>query len=389
MEWPKFTNPFIGIKPPPGVHVPEREELLGSVCAERSPRSGFPYPPEAPTFWIKYGYAVYWNEVCGQTVAYHGLRQLKSPVRAPGVYYAFKEGRSTYIVMEYIPGKTAGQCSKESQDEAGKENICRSIGLAVSELHRIAIPEEFRVRPAAISGGAIRHSLFDDLVAPRHYENVEQLEIHINAFLELTKRKSRVHDLARELMVFCQSDHYHENFIIDADNHIIAIDFADSSIVPSSLAKYAAFGVGYRLHFDFHQWVEVPATEGIDNTSAIMAVSGPIVMGSSSFTKLGRRLPGGDGETQDRINMSLSPEVRCYPSSLGPTLGEVIAAQEANDKLRVGVGSSQLPYTTMETYEVKPRPRIPRPPTSYERIYNAQKNKTKEINPLVGKDDLP
>jgi hypothetical protein len=126
MEWPKFTNPYVGINPPPGVHVPEREELLSSICAERSPRSGFPYPPEAPIFWIKYGYAVYWNEVCAQTVAYNGLRHLESLVRAPGVYYAFKEANSIYIVMEYIPGKTAKECLEEAQDDTKKRS---SIGL--------------------------------------------------------------------------------------------------------------------------------------------------------------------------------------------------------------------------------------------------------------------
>lgn len=124
---------------------------------------------------------MYRNEVCAQTVAYNSLRELGSLVRAPGVYYAFHEYPMTYIVMEYIPGKTAGQCSEESQDQEGKEKVCRSIAFAISELHRIAIPEESRLRPAAISGGRIRHCLFDQLEAPRHYENVQQLEDHINA----------------------------------------------------------------------------------------------------------------------------------------------------------------------------------------------------------------
>lgn len=158
-------------------------------------------------------------------------------------------------------------------------------------------------------------------------------------------------------MVFCQSDHYRENFIIDADTRVIAIDFADSSIVPSSLAKYAAVGVGYRLHFDFCQWVEVPATKGIDNTMVVIAVSGPIVMGSSSFYKLGRRLLSGDEETQSRINVALQHEVRDRPWSCGPTLGEVIAAQEANGKLAEERGSSQSPYTTMKTHHSVSKPR--------------------------------
>ena len=180
MEWPEFTNPYVGIEPPPGVHVPEREELLNGICAEESPRSSFAYPPEAPKFWVKYGFAVYWNEVCAQVVAYNGLRQLESLVRAPGLYYAFKEGASTYIVMEYIPGKTAEQCLKEAHDEAQKESVYRSIAFAVSELHRIPIPESRR-RLAAISGEKFRHNIFEsDRKAGRHYENTQQFEDHIN-----------------------------------------------------------------------------------------------------------------------------------------------------------------------------------------------------------------
>jgi hypothetical protein len=125
-------------------------------------------------------------------------------------------------------------------------------------------------------------------------------------------------------MVFCQSDQYHENFIIDANNRITLVDFADSSIVPSSLAKYAAVGVGYRPNFDFCQWVEVPATEGIDNTQAIMAVSGPMVMGSHSFYKLGKRLPGGDDETQSRIKLASEQELFVdRKPDFGPSLAEL------------------------------------------------------------------
>ncbi|KFY72479.1 hypothetical protein V499_07388 [Pseudogymnoascus sp. VKM F-103] len=317
MEWPEFTNPFVGIKPPPGVHVPEREELLGSICAERSPRSGFAYPPEAPTFWIKYGFAVYWNEVCGQTVAYDGLRQIGSSVRAPGVYYAFKEDTSTYIVMEYIPGKTASQCLEETQGEAEKETIYRSMAFAVSELHRIPIPESRR-RLAAISGERFRHNIFEShLLATCHYENTEQFQNHINTFLRLTKRENRVHGLHQEPMVFCQADIYHGNYMIDADNRVTAIDFDLSSIVPSSLAKFSA-----RFH-----------NLGVDI--------------------IGKRTRGGDDETQNRINQALQHEVRDYPRSWGPTMGEVIAAQEANDKLGVEVDPSVRRYTAEEIKEIK------------------------------------
>lgn len=180
MSWPKFINPYVGIDPPPGIHIPELKEVLRDLGKAYPPRSFLAYPTEAPTCWIKYGLSVYWNEVCAQAVAYEGLRQLGSSVRVPAVYYAFEEHPMTYIVMEYIPGKTAGECLEESPEQSDKETIYRSIALALSELHRIPIPKEFQNRPAAVSGGMIRHSIFDCQEAPRHYASVQQLEAHFN-----------------------------------------------------------------------------------------------------------------------------------------------------------------------------------------------------------------
>jgi hypothetical protein len=160
-------------------------------------------------------------------------------------------------------------------------------------------------------------------------------------------------------MVFCQADIYHGNYMIDADNRVTAIDFDRSSIVPSKFsARFHNLGV------DISQWVDVPATEGIDNTEALLVAYGPMTMASSSFYTVGKRTRGGDDETQNRINQALQHEVRDYPRSWGPTLGEVIAAQEANDKLGVEVDPSVRCYTAEEIKEIKgfgwgkPKPRI-------------------------------
>lgn len=176
---PAITNPYVGIKPRPGDRVPELEELLDCICAAPTARACFAYPPEAPVCWIKYGRSVYWNEVCAQVMAYDGLRQLGSSVRVSGVFYAIEDHPMTYIVMGYIPGMTASQRLEKSQEQVAKEAIYQSIALALSELHRIPIAAGSR--PAAVSGGMIRHSVFDEQEAPRHYENVQQLEDHINA----------------------------------------------------------------------------------------------------------------------------------------------------------------------------------------------------------------
>ncbi|KFY42565.1 hypothetical protein V494_02351 [Pseudogymnoascus sp. VKM F-4513 (FW-928)] len=355
MEWPKFTNPYIGIKPPPGVHVPEREELLSSICTKDEPRKGFPYPPEAPTFWIKYGDAVYWNEVCAQSVAYDGLRQIESSVRAPGVYYAFQEGRVTYIVMEYIPGKTALQLLKEAHDEAEKEVILQSIASAVSELHRIPIPES-RLRPAAISGGRFRHSIFgnDYDSAPLHYESAQHFEDNANAYLKLAfVGDTRIRDLAREPMVFCQADLYPGNFIIDADNRVTAIDLERTSIVPSSFAKLAVsdYVHGYG-GVDISPWVYFPVTEGVDNTNALLRLRGRLSPGPEDFVEIGLELPGAE-ETQKRIKSTLQGQlIDEHVFVREPTVGEIIAEWEANGR----VGERPFPDIKIVDYVNDPPP---------------------------------
>ncbi len=177
----KLPNPYVGTTPPSGIRVPDPDELIHNICSEWSPRANFAYPPDAPTFWIKYGFAVGWNEVCAQVMAYEGLQQLESEVRAPAVFYAETirtNPPATYIVMEYIPGKTAGQCLAEAQDDQAEELLARSVSLAISELYRI--PVDPGTRPAAISGDKIKYDPVWEFGAPLHYENVQQMEDHFN-----------------------------------------------------------------------------------------------------------------------------------------------------------------------------------------------------------------
>lgn len=184
------TTEFHGLDPPPGTPIPTVPELL-DYCTAVHPENhhyamGLPYPKEAPVFWIKYG-SFQWNGVIAQDMAYHGLRKINSPVRAPGVFYSCiltdhtheLYTHKTYLVMEYIPGSTAAQLLEIAKDSAEEtEAIYRKVAFAIHELSRIPIPLDSR--PAAIDGDVIWHSLFDERAAPRHYQNVEQLEQHLN-----------------------------------------------------------------------------------------------------------------------------------------------------------------------------------------------------------------
>jgi hypothetical protein len=137
------------------------------------------YPPNKPMFWIKYGAAIPWNEVCAQDLVYRELRRRQSSVRVPGVYYAVENFPRTYIVMELIPGKTAGQRLEQAKTQQESEAVYRLVALALSELHRIPVTPGSR--PAAVSGGRIQHSFFDTRSAPIHYLDIQQLEDNINS----------------------------------------------------------------------------------------------------------------------------------------------------------------------------------------------------------------
>ncbi|KAK3898785.1 hypothetical protein C8A05DRAFT_37620 [Staphylotrichum tortipilum] len=302
----KLPNPYVA--PPPGITIPIPEELIGTICAKQTPRAGFPYPPGSPVFWIKYGSSVGWNEICAQVMAYEGLRALGSEARAP-----------------VCPGKTAGQCLAEALNDAeydvAEERAATAVSLAMTELLRI--PTEPGTRPAAASGSKIRNpGVFDGDAAPRHYEDVQQLEDHFNAcgnpshgfphqwiphlhmlqFLQLTKQPEQVRNLAREPLVFCQSDPYPDNFIIDSDDgHVTAINFSEVSILPASFTKYAVVDrrkAGKALR----RGVQVHMAEGIDNVIAIAKVAGKYITSAYSYVVVGQSITGADEAAQTRFS---------------------------------------------------------------------------------------
>lgn len=168
---------YVGISPPHNAHLPSVHELL-DLCPRENRRGSFALPSELPVFWVKYGRGMFWNEVVAQDMAYHELRRLGSSVRAPAVFYAFKYDYKIYFVMEYIPGNTAEKSLKEAKSQAEKERVMNQVALSLSELHRIPITSGSR--PAAADGGLVRHMIFHLEKAPRHYEDVGQLENHLN-----------------------------------------------------------------------------------------------------------------------------------------------------------------------------------------------------------------
>lgn len=144
-----------GAPAPPGTQLPNAADLV-RLCTEVHPdrslwNMGLAYPPESPVFWIKYGPSVVWNELEAQNMAHDGLLRIRSSVSAPAVFYAClltlpahpRYGgydSKSYVVMEYVPGKTAGELLSNTDDAHERDLIYASIGLALSELNRIPVP---------------------------------------------------------------------------------------------------------------------------------------------------------------------------------------------------------------------------------------------------------
>ncbi|KAF2811044.1 uncharacterized protein BDZ99DRAFT_385390 [Mytilinidion resinicola] len=285
-----FEEELHVLPPPPSVHIPTGEKLT-RLCTEEvmGYSKHLAYPTRAPQLWIKYGCSVLRNEVPAQMMAYHGLQQLQSPVRVPKVYYTCRYMHVSYIVMEYIPGKTMGQLLKEHPTR--KQDICNLVAFGLQELLRIPVPPD--ARPAGIDGGAIRHPLFDDSTAPLDYQNVSELDTSKrgNPWIRITRQSTPAKNLAYEPMVFCYGDIWPENFILDLDRRLVTIiDFAIASILPSSFAKHALRSVKIDVNLD--ELVKVPTTDGVDNFGALCSAQVCMVQGAGSFAPCGRRILG-------------------------------------------------------------------------------------------------
>ena len=130
--------------PQGGVPFPAGEELVQLYTLPEVPIAHIPQPAGTPVYWIKHGDGVYWGEVASQTVEHHELRRLDSALPAPAVYRAHRvrtaDGQisMSVIVVEYIPGKTAGRRVGEGLDSM--KVVCRHLAYVIKELNRIPVP---------------------------------------------------------------------------------------------------------------------------------------------------------------------------------------------------------------------------------------------------------
>lgn len=147
---------------------------------------GFAYPStETPVAWIKLSESP--GEARMQAFAYDWLMQQtehrRQNVRIPKVYRWIEDDEAedshyTYIVMEYVAGKTFQQLLEEPIDETHEKELENNVAHAISLLLSIEMPAD--TPPAPLGGGLFWHLIFRDHEAPVEYETLADLEGHLN-----------------------------------------------------------------------------------------------------------------------------------------------------------------------------------------------------------------
>lgn len=145
--------------------------------------TGFPFPPQQPAAWVKFGWpSILKPEVRNHEYAFTALREMPADqtrgVHIPEIYRTFESGTNFFIVMEYIPGKTLRQLLKEPGGKSAWESLTNKIANGIRLL--MSIPAPPGQTPGPVGGGLIRHSLFKHETSYCEYSSVDELEDHLN-----------------------------------------------------------------------------------------------------------------------------------------------------------------------------------------------------------------
>ncbi|KAH6999729.1 kinase-like domain-containing protein [Ilyonectria destructans] len=206
--------------------------------------TGLAYPTHNPVIYIKYGdneYALRDSEARTHQYAYDALQRVpeqdRQGVRIPEIYRIIETENSTYIIMEYIRGRTL---AKVMEDESVfvqtrfyyYDRIERALKLLLS------FPVPKGAAPGPFGGGIIRHPLFKDYRAPIQYDSVDMLEKHLNKVSTTLNQDAPKVTLERDLH-FVFADLYEGNFMFTDNGDVYVIDFEQASFLPLSFMTYA------------------------------------------------------------------------------------------------------------------------------------------------------
>ncbi|KAK7425968.1 hypothetical protein QQZ08_007550 [Neonectria magnoliae] len=181
--------------------------------------SGFAYPPEKPVIFIKFRGNLERGrdaEARTQVWAYEALQRLptsdRQAIKIPKVYRTVDLVTWTFILMEYVPGKTFQDFIDENSEafDATEDPYLGMIERALKLFLSFPVPQD--VSPGPYGGGLIRHPLFKGFKSTIEYQTVDQLEKHINKLATWVSKDAPTLTFERELR-FVFSDLYGGNFL--------------------------------------------------------------------------------------------------------------------------------------------------------------------------------
>lgn len=207
--------------------------------------SGCAYPADSPLIYIKYGHngeTLRDSEARTQQWAFDALKMKVPPeerrhIHIPEIYRVFEFDEWTYILMEYIPGKTLLQIMENWQAYSElADKYADQIAAGLRLLLSLPVPED--AAPGPVGGGLVRHALYQDHRAPIEYDSVDMMEKHLNKVATMITDKAPTVKLERELhLVF--ADLYEGNFKFTEDGDMYFVDLKQASFLPLSFMSYA------------------------------------------------------------------------------------------------------------------------------------------------------
>ena len=216
-------------------------------------------------FVIKYGRHVDFLE--GVNMAF--VRE-STNIRVPKLYAMFAEVSTdiSFIVMEYIPGKTLQKCYK-GLDNDQKQRIATQLRQYFDELRSLPSPKPEYFGSLDRSG--LRHDLFKSLADRTFCGPFETENGIVQALVDKARychrEMSPVYEQANFIepalshvfqghkAVFSHGDFHRGNFIIQDDGGVVVIDWATAGWYPSFWEYGTAIRACIGFRDDWHAWV--------------------------------------------------------------------------------------------------------------------------------------
>jgi hypothetical protein len=233
----------------------------------------FPWPSERPLVWVKWGGPERLAEADMQRLAWDWVgrerqaQRCSSGIHVPEVYKTFTWDGRSFIIMQLLDASLLSKSvfAYPAGSLYDVEQCFDLIAEAVHLLRRMPVPGDASPGPYTEQDRLIRHPLFTDQQASVVYQNIAELERHINEartspcclccafltpqqaiveqFLPGTQHEAPEVKLEKDL-VFTYSDFNDENFMfttnpLDGRLCLYIIDFEHASFLPLSFLAYA------------------------------------------------------------------------------------------------------------------------------------------------------